>query len=229
MAVVLGLALLLTLSAIAISTTLAAKNEIVEEFSIPDSDPNIRVIEVGQTLTRPVGGAYNWANSNPGALSMTAATGSISAVLTGQQAGNAVISVGTRTGIVQGLKYQITNSNNITKYILSNGGEGIIGKVGGTLTIPIRTFVTPFGASNPEETAFAKNTITWSSFRQGDPVASVSASGVVTGLSKGATILIGKFTDKWGQPQEAHFLVAVGVSINDSDLGKLLELIEEAQ
>jgi hypothetical protein len=230
LAILLCAATIFALTAIGLTGTLAAKTDITEVFTDPNPAVSVAKVEVGATTTRPVAGAYSWVNSDTAILELTAALGTNTATIRGLKAGTAVLSVGTSDGYVQGLKYEITNSANITKYILSNGGEGIIGKVGGTLLVPIRTFITTTAGAEPVENATAKSTITWSTFRANDPVASVNAStGLITALSKGATIIIGKFEDKWGVPHDVHFLVAVGVSINDSRIGELLELIEQAQ
>jgi hypothetical protein len=219
LALLVGVAILLSIVAVGLSTTLAAKSDITAEFTDPHT--NYRHVEVGQTTDRTIASANGWQNSDSSIISLSAVTGKSVATLTGVKAGTAVISVGTKTGVAMALPYQVTDSNNITKYILANGGEGVIDKTdgSGTLTIPIRTFTSPEGATAPQENTAAKNSITWSTFRENDPVASVDANGVVTGLSKGVTIIVGTFSDKWGQRQDLHFLVGVGVKLDYGDAG----------
>jgi hypothetical protein len=222
--------LLLVMLAVGVGSTLAAKADITAQFTDPNPAVSVAKVEVGATVTRPVAGAYSWVNSDTATLQLTAPLGTNTATIRGLKAGTAVLTVGTNDGYVQGLKYEVTDSGNITKYILPDGGEGIIGKVGGTLLVPIRTFVTATAGGEPVENAAAKSTITWSTLRELDTIASVNAStGLVTALSKGATVIVGTFADKWGVTHHVHFLVTVGVPVNDSGVGQLLTLVQKAQ
>jgi hypothetical protein len=222
---------LLSALAAGMNATFAAKNDIVNTFD--DPNPDFSHLETGETAQRNGTNIYTWNNSDSSVLQMTAGTGNPTATVKGLKAGTTVISVATKSGLINTLRYQVTDSKNITRYRLANGGEGIIGKIGGSLSIPskLRAFVTPAGQTGAYvEDSSAKDTILWSTFRPNDPVATVDENtGVVSGLSKGVTIIVGSFSDKWGRARELHFLVSVGVSINDSDLGKLLDLLGKAE
>ncbi|MDR0862323.1 MAG: DUF6273 domain-containing protein [Oscillospiraceae bacterium] len=229
LAIILAVVLLLGSIAGVIATTLAAKSDL--EVTIDPPTNGYLALEVGQIANMTVGNLFEATSSDQTIAVVTYTPGSDLRNLhtLGVKAGTMTTAYGAEGGAVRSQAYQVTDSNNITKYILAGGGEGIIGKPGGTLTIPVRAFVTPHGQVTPVESTAAKSTITWSTFRPYDPVAEVSASGEITAKAKGVTIILGQFTDKWGRQQDIHFLIAVGVSINDSSLGELLDLIERAE
>ncbi|MDR3344144.1 MAG: FIVAR domain-containing protein [Oscillospiraceae bacterium] len=228
-AAVMAGAITVTSLAIGLQATLAAKADLV--VNIPAPTNGYLTIEKGDTRSQTVGNLFEARVSNANAtVEITKGTSVNNLRTTGAAAGTVTTYYGTKAGVVNHVNYQITNSANITKYVLALGGEGTIAKVGGTMTVPITTFVTPAGQTTPVENAGAKSSIKWSTLRPGDTVASVNANtGVITGLSKGVTAIIGEFTDKWGVTQHVHFLVAVAVNINDSDLGRLLDLINKAE
>jgi hypothetical protein len=223
LAIILAAVLLLTTITGALATTLAAKPDLVVTIEAPTN--GYTPLEVGAELRKSVGNLIEAYSSDTTIATVAFTPGSALRNLTthGVKAGIMTTYYGNSVGNAMADVYQITDSRNITKYSITNGGEGVIPAVGGTLTIPLTVYT---NSASPDQAA--KSGITWSTFRPNDTVASVDANGTITGLSKGATIIIGEFTDKWGRQQDLHFLVGVGIKLDGNDKDKLQELIDQA-
>ena len=144
-----------------------------------------------------------------------------SAHIVGITAGVVHLIYGNIEGRVGALRVQITDSDNISGYTLKEGGNMYF-------TAPTNASQQVTKASPVVNTIGQFSRITWSSLNPS--VATVASNGAITSVSKGATVIIGKFTDKWGTPRDLHILVGVGVYLdNNSDLGRLLELIAEGE
>ena len=211
-------ALVLSGLVLGISGTLAARADVTVTFT--DPYPGYTEISVGQNAqTSMIGGAYAWSNSNPENLSMSAPANTLRANIVGLKAGTSFISVGSSIGQVIVLEYKVIDPANITSYTLKNGGDGFIAKKNGTLALS--TIITTVPSA-------ARNNITWKSLNTA--IATVNASGVVTAVAdKGVAIIVGEFIDKWGVAQDVHILVGVGISVSDSKLGELLDLLAQAE
>ena len=144
-----------------------------------------------------------------------------SARITGITAGVVHLIYGNIEGRVGALMVQITDSDNISGYTLKEGGNMYF-------TVPATASQRVTKSSPVVSTIGLFNRITWSSLNTS--VATVASNGAITSIGKGATVIIGKFTDKWGTPRDLHILVGVGVYLdNSSGLGRLLDLIAEGE
>ena len=174
-------------------------------------------IEVGATKTRT---AYYMSEARSmdtaiAVVNYTPGSGLDNIRTTGVRAGVVGVAYGTKEGIIGIVRYQITDSNNVSAYNIKDGGEVYFTGPGASKVSPV------------EVTAGAFNRIAWKSMNDG--VATVDSNGRVTAKGIGATIIIGSFTDKWGVPRDLHLLVGVGVKLSDSDLADLIDLIKEGE
>ena len=228
-ALLLTAAMMVAALAAQLGGTFAAPGDVVVELQCESGiTSSAYTLEVGATKKYNVTYLYKAYSSDSRKLGLSFVKGSATDNLTieGKAAGVVSVSYGTETGFLSLINYQVTDSRNISKYTLKNNGELYF-------SIP-KTPTT--GASKPApvvvNTAANEgnlNTVTWSSMNE--KVAKVNATtGVITAMGKGATIIVGSFTDKWGEPRVMHILVGVGIYLSDnSDLGELLELIAEGE
>jgi len=220
LAIILAAAIAVLALAAGLSGTLAAKPDIVENFSQQNTYP---VVEKGSTVDRSTVGGRKINTSDPLIATATMVNGVVT--VTGVSAGVVAVMPSSSNGNVARWMYQVTDSGNITGYKIKNGGEVqfSVPKAGQTLTKPA-----------PVTTVPANAPITWKSLQPG--VASVHpASGVIKAESRGMAIIVGEFTDKWGVKHDLHILVGVGVSLggngdlNHPDLSDLLEWIQKGE
>ncbi|MCL1809872.1 MAG: Ig-like domain-containing protein, partial [Clostridiales bacterium] len=127
---------------------------------------------------------------------VTATVGVIGTVeIQGVNAGVVGVVSGTKNGLVFADMYQITDSRNISAYTLKDAGQVMLAKAGDTAQAPV-TIMPSSGK------------ITWKSLNSA--VASVNSTGNITGVSEGAAIIVGEFTDKWGVDRDLHIIAFVG-------------------
>jgi len=224
-ALVLASAMVVTALAVGLSGTLAAKNPMIGDFT---QQPNTyRDVEVGKTVTTNVIGAA-YANSANTAIATTP-SGKIlgqPVQITGVSAGIAVISVGSTAGLVAGVSYQVWDNNNIVKYSIPNNGELFFSKANASQTKPSPASVET-GVNTSAANAAAFGRIEWESLQP--EIAEVAADGTITAYAKGAAIILGRFTDKWGVKQTMNILVGVETSLGDEDVADLLRALEKAK
>ena len=195
----------------AVNSTLAAPNDITVTLTSPNT---YREIEKGTSYTVITGGTRAIAVNKPDIASAQMVTGGIQ--VTGIKAGAVTIAGSAVSGLTVALNYQITDSSNISAYILKDGGEVVFSGPGSTKNSPL---ILPPGVTG---------NIEWSVLQPS--IATVNATtGAITAVSKGTTLVIGKFVDKWGVNQDMHILVGVGTPLSDPKIGELLELIKKAE
>ena len=174
-------------------------------------------IEVGHT--KSIGTSYLFeAHSTDTAkaeVSFTPGSAIDNIKTTGVSAGVASVSFGTIRGLISTVRYQVTDSNNVSAYKIKDGGEVYFSGPDKTKDSPVKVTAGDFSR------------IKWSSMNTG--VAAVDNKGNITSKGTGAAIIIGSFTDKWGVPRDMHLLVGVGVKLSDSDLAHLLELVKKGE
>ncbi|MDR1927217.1 MAG: FIVAR domain-containing protein [Oscillospiraceae bacterium] len=213
LALILCAAVLLGSVAAGLSLTLAARPDINVTLAAPGPYTEI---EVGVTSNQSASGAYRWNSSDP-AIATATTQADKTADIRGVKAGLAVVTVGSRGGMIISRRYQITDSRNINAYVLKDGGEVFLKAQGATAAIGLTT--TPSSAAS---------SINWTSLNE-DIVTAYSGGTVKAENTKGAAIVLGEFTDKWGVQQMIHVLVTVGVSASDSNLNELIDLVREGE
>ena len=211
-ALILASVLVVSALAIGLGSTLAANPDISVDFT--EQPNNYRLVEVGVTQPRNIGGAAFAQSSNEAILQLASPglnleiNGSISAK--GIAAGIATVSVGSTEGLVMALNYQVFNNNNISAYTLKNGAEVILSSIGNTAAVGTYITTTP---------SAAVSSIKWKSMQT--DIATVNENtGLITAVAKGSAIITGAFTDKWGVEQGLAILVVVGKAGNVIDDGK---------
>lgn len=192
------------------ATALAAKPDINVTLAQPN---NYTVIEKGASRDITGTGIID-SESGDTALATASVVGTVCRV-NGVKAGAVSISVGSSAGAVSSYSYQISDSSLISAYTIKAGGEVYFNNAGVTKPSPVTV------------TSGTQSTITWSTLD--NTVATVATNGAITSTGKGATIILGTFTDKWGIPRDIHLLVGVGVSLGQSDLSTLIELIQQGE
>ena len=213
LAAILAGALLLTILAIGIGGALASKPDITATMDRANTYP---VVEVGSFEDRAITGA-RYCSSADTNIATAHMQSTFTVRITGVSAGVTTIAVGSTAGLVRAMSYQITNSSRMASYILKAGGEVYFSGPGKTKNTPL--VATP---------ASAQSTIAWRTLNSN--VATVNAvSGAIASVGKGACNIVGSFTDKWGIAREVYVLVAVGVSLDGSDLGVLADLIKQGE
>ncbi|MCL2654878.1 MAG: FIVAR domain-containing protein [Coriobacteriia bacterium] len=209
-AVVAAVVVVIASLAIGINTALAAKADINVTLAQPNSYP---VIEKGTTRDITGSGIRDCESGNT-AIATAQIVGNLCRV-TGVKASAVSIAVGSSAGAASAYSYQISDSTLIGAYTIKSGGEVYFSGPGVTKSSPVMV------------TAGTQSTISWSTLN--DQVATVSTNGAITSTGKGAAIILGTFTDKWGVPRDIHLLVGVGVSLGQSDLSTLLDLIQKGE
>ena len=213
-----ALAILTILAAagLILSDTLAAPGDIQVALQPTAGISGANTIEVGQIKKETV---FNLRDAQSGDKSIVTAgftpgaTGSID--VAGVKAGVASVAYGNSAGAIITTRYQITDSSNVSAYTVKNGGEVNLPKPGDI-------------AQSPVQVTTGTNNIKWHSLNE--TVASVDENtGTITAVTKGAAIIIGQFTDKWGTDRDVHILVEVGIRLGDSDLWELINLINQGK
>ena len=214
--IALALAALLAVSALAVglSGTLAAKADIDVALAQPNTHPTLQAGT--QTEIGTVGGR-RVTSSDTSVATATISSGDVT--VKGVKAGITAISIGSSNGNLMTFAYQIFSNTNISGYTLKQGGEVFLNAANDTAARnSYLTGVTP--------NANAADTIKWRSL-QAEAAQVDENTGKITATGKGATIVIGKFTDQWGVERDIHILVMVGV--RNSSLGDLLEWIAKGE
>ncbi|MCL2112042.1 MAG: FIVAR domain-containing protein [Clostridiales bacterium] len=200
-----------------IGTTLAAAGDINVVLECESGIGEALTVEVGQAKVRTVSGLID-AESGDASVIKVEATPSLffnNLRAIGVKAGVASIGYGNNLGSVTVLTYQVTDSDNVSAYRISNGGEVYFTSPGHTKASPVNV------------TAGRFDRINWGVMNEN--VATVAADGAITATGYGVTVIIGSFADKWGVDRNLHLLVGVGVKIGLSDLGDLIDLLTEAE
>jgi len=236
LAVVLAAAMAVSALAIGLGSTLAAKPPVTGDFT---QQPNLahRPVEAGISTTVTVGGAA-YARSSDANI-FTTPGGRLSSPqvsVTGVNAGTAVISVGSIAGLVGSITIQVWDNRNIVKYSIANGAEVFFSRPdGSTKASPVTietgidyTSATPSVKAAANAAAF--DAITWQSLQP--EIAVVDVDGSITANSnnrKGAAIILGTFTDKWGNRQTMNILVGVETSLGNTNIDDLLKALAKAK
>ncbi|MCL2773411.1 MAG: Ig-like domain-containing protein [Oscillospiraceae bacterium] len=209
-AVILGLALVVSGVILTLNGTFASPNDIAVTLIQPNTYPTV---EKGVSITVNASGTYSCASNDNSTATAAIISGKVT--VTGVKAGLAAVAINSSvyTTIIN---YQITDSNNISAYTIKNGGQVLFSGPGSTQK------------SSPVVVTEGINNIVWSSLQPA--VATVNSStGAITGVSKGSAIIIGNFTDKWGVKQYIPILVGVGVSLDGTNLDDLINLINQGE
>ncbi|MCL1848662.1 MAG: FIVAR domain-containing protein [Clostridiales bacterium] len=216
LAVTMAILLTLTTVGLILGNTFAAPGDVQVTLQSTSGISGAYTIEAGQTGSLTVVNLNEARSSDTTIATLTHTPGMLGNItITGVKAGITTIAYGNRLGVVAAARYQITDSNNISAYILKNGGEVHLHKPGDT-------------AQSPVEVTAGTNNIQWRSLNQA--VASVDeGTGAITAVTKGAAIVLGQFIDKWGVDRDVHILVEVGVRLSDNDLAELIDLINKGK
>ena len=219
----LALASVMVISALAIGigSTLAAKNPVVVTFSQPNEYPTL---EINESFSVPGTGIFRVASGDSAIA--TAENIDSYLVVTGKSAGITGISSSSRTGYLRSYLFQITDNRNIVKYTIANGAEVFFSEIGKTIDSPVTVET---GLNTPAANAAAFDDISWSVPDAQQDIAEVDNDGIITALAKGAAIIQGVFTDKWGVRQTLSILVGVQISLGDEDLDSLLEALKKGK
>jgi len=210
------LAGVLAISALAIGLTgtFAARADIPVTLERQNNYPTLAV---GATLSTTPTGARRVDTSDAAILTASLNLSNGEVATTGVKAGIAVRVTGSNTGNIARVPYQVFDDALIGSYVLKKGGQVDLDLKAGKDTAARAGYLTttPAGAA-----------ITWSAVQSG--VVTVDANtGLITAIGKGAAIVLGKFTDKWGIPREVSVLVMVG--IKSGSLADLLEQIAKGE
>ncbi|MCL1805683.1 MAG: FIVAR domain-containing protein [Clostridiales bacterium] len=201
-----------------LGSTLAAPGDVRVAVTPPAGVTASNTIEVGATKGLTVGNLNQAYSSDTSTATVAYTQGSVpnNIATTGVKAGMMNVVYGTKAGVASYARYFITDSRNISEYTLSQGGKVSIPTVGSSVPGPVKDVV----GTDPA--------IRWVSLDE--TVATVDGStGAITAVTKGAAIIIGRYTDKWGREQDIHVLVEVGVRLGDSDLWELINLINQGK
>ena len=182
--------LLLSILAIGIGGALASKSDITATMDRANTYP---VVEVGGYDDRSITGA-RYCSSADTNIATAYMQNTFTVRVVGASAGVTTIAVGSTAGLVRAMNYQIANSNRMASYTLKGSGEVFFSAAGQTKN-------TPFVASPSS----AQGTVAWRSLDS--QIATVNAAtGAITSVGKGACLVIGDFTDKWGIARDVHVL-----------------------
>ena len=230
-AIVLAAVLATSALAIGLSNTFAAKPDTTVALERKNTYPTIAV---GATEVRGTVGGRRVNSAIPAIATASINGGNGDVTMTGVKAGVAYVTVGSGNGNQLPWQYQIVDNSNIAGYTLKQGGEvylkakGETRAVGGYLT-------------NIAPGAAAANSITWRSLQpevakvsdgtngtnDDNPDEGPGPKGTITAMDKGAAIIVGTFTDKWGIDRDLHILVTVG--IKNGPWNDLLEWVNKGQ
>ena len=218
-ALVLAVAVVVTALLVGLGSTLAAPTPITVNLQNETGIGDGYTIEVNQTKIYSVTSMYQAYSADPSIATATYVRGGSANNLTvrGVKAGVTAVAYGNKNGVLSIINYLITDSNNISSYVINNNGEVYFSGPNFSKSAPITV---PSGSGN-------YNTISWSSMNTA--IATVDSNGTITSKGIGATVVIGSFIDKWGIKRDLHVMVGVGVRLSNTDLSELLELIRRAE
>ena len=232
LAIVVALTLAVSSVAVGLSLTYAA-SPVQERFKQPNAYTN--VVEKGRSETRSAGSVSAVRGSDTAIADVTFISGT-SYTVSGKKAGTMGAAVATKS-ITLNPAWQVTDSSLISGYDLANNGG--INKKSGDANFNVNDFVTTYttawnatvdgavGNSNYVTNAAAKSQIVWTS--RNTDIATVTATGTVSVVGKGAALLLGEFTDRWGVPHTMAMLVGVDTVVGKSLLSDLLDAIKKGQ
>ena len=177
--------------------TLAAAEDIVVSLIAPN---NFDTVEVGETVDLTMGNLNQVKSADTSVATVSKTDGLFNNVhITGVSAGVVGIVTGTKNGVVTADMFQVTDSSNISSYVII-GGYQVNLKKGEFKATPVYVPVNSGSIGS----------ISWKSLNS--TVASVNAAtGTITANNNGAAIIVGEFTDKWGVNRDIHLLAIVGV------------------
>jgi len=156
------------------------------------------VLEKGQTAVADTSTLFSFTISRESILSGKLEDGKL--IVHGESAGVAYVAIGNQRGAVTTIAYQVADSAKINEYTLKNGGKVFFTEPGQTKPSPLTAVP-----------AAARNDITWVSLNPA--IAEVLPNGDIKAVKKGAAIIVGTFTDKWGVEREIRILAGVCVRI----------------
>ena len=206
-----GIIMVLSLVVAFVSNTLAQPTPITVTLENPSGN-------IERELLMPfnirANGIATWTSSNEAIATIHRETvTSSTATVTGLQLGAVEILAVTNSGLINISPFHIVDSNNISAYTLLQGNEIYFARAGDRAPIAIET--TPDAA---------KSGITWMS--RNPNVATVDEAGIITATSsRGFTMIVGEFIDKWGTNQIINYYV--NVDSTNSDI--LIDLLEAAK
>ena len=226
-------AAVLAVSAIAVGLSLTyAANPVQERFK--QENTYLNVVEKGRVSTFPNSGATDVMPSDSSIATVGRSGNSIS--VTGVKAGVMSVAVSSKQ-FAQNIAYQVTDSSLISGYDLANNGE--LNKKSTDAAFNINDSVTAYtttwnatvdgtvGNANYTPNASAKAGIKWTSRNTG--VATITAAGQVSLISKGTAVLLGEFTDRWGVPRTMTMLLGVDIIVGKTKLSDLQDAIKEGE
>ena len=204
LAIAAAILMVLTVLAVTMDGTIAATEDTHIVLKCESGIPAQYTVEVGQILNLTIGGLNEAFSSDTGIVTVAKTSEKLSNLeMTGKRAGVAAIAYGTDIGYITVVRYQVTDSRNVSVYTIKDGGTVRLNNPGDSKPIPV-------------EVVTGTDNIKWHSLNE--TVASVDANtGLVIAAKKGVTILVGEFTDKWGVDRDIHILVGVGVSLDGID------------
>ena len=224
LAIILAAVIAASALAVSLGSTFAAKNPVLGDFT---EQPNAyRTVAVGATRDYVVSGASYAVSSNTGIATVPNNSNlfGLPIPVTGVKAGIAAISAGTTEALVASANFQVFDDSKLTAYSIKNGGEVYLSAPGKTALRANYITTTPSNAAAD---------IKWKSLQEG--VATVDRNtGTITAVSKGAAVVVGEFTDKWGVERDLHILVGVAISLgggdeNNPNLADLMEWIAKGE
>ena len=215
---------LAAVAAAGVGGTLAAPDDIVVDLKNESGVPADMTLAAGETQRLSVSYLYQAYGSNPDVATVEYTEGSSfnNVRILGKTAGTVAISFGTKRGLLVQSNYLVTDSRNVSKYTIKDNGE---------VYFAVPSAPGAPGSTKPSPVTVREGnagTISWSSMNE--KVARVGTNGAITAVGKGATVIVGNFTDKWGVKRVLLVMVGVGVYLSgDNNLGKLLEFIEQGE
>ena len=183
-------------------STLAATGDTVVTLQCESGVSQTFHLEKGSTATLGISYLSDASSTDMGTATVKFGPGvDGTAYVTGVKAGVASLIYGNIEGKVGAFKFQITDSQNISGYTLTESGQMHFNTIPAT---PSQQETRPSLVKNVVGQA---STITWSSANPN--VATVASNGAVTSRGAGMTIVTGSFTDKWGVARTITILVSV--------------------
>jgi len=177
--------------AVVLKSTLAAKDDVYVVLRPLHDHP---VIEKDSYVDRIVNGGYSASSDDPSIASAEFINDILR--VTGLEAGTVTVTAVSNVGLSLSYPYQISDKSRIGSYTVKRGAEVHFQDTGEIRESPVMT-----------DPASAHESISWLSM---DPkVASVDERGNITSVSRGTTIVTGRFLDRWGEERELRLPVYV--------------------
>lgn len=226
-ALFLSLAILVSTLAIGLNATLAAYNQESATFTRPDNGytrdifVNEPSTEAPHSLSASGTSIADFSNIDTSVIEGQKAGSAIS--LNVKKAGTATIVYTTANGMSGYRKYQAIDRSNIVSYAIDSKAQKSVKENAPAFAIPITvTTLTDTTAVNDT----AKSALLWQS--SNDDVATVSGN-TVTPKTKGIANLKATVIDPWGISHDIYFTLGVGINIDDSLMGNLIDAINDAE